>query len=148
MLNCPIEDIIYCTRDNAIFTAAEMAVGVIVACVPTLGVLLPSRWENSRKARYQHRESDRLELKDYKTKRFNCPTSSRGEISAHHLISDLDKQDSSYGISASPSEVRGDSNTNDSLRSMDISSYNVWVMKEIHVSNGSSLSKSSINDIV
>ncbi|RAH58923.1 hypothetical protein BO85DRAFT_511357 [Aspergillus piperis CBS 112811] len=37
-------DFTYCTADSAILTVAEMAVGILVACVPTLGpVLLPSR---------------------------------------------------------------------------------------------------------
>ncbi|KAJ5176254.1 uncharacterized protein N7482_002131 [Penicillium canariense] len=41
---CPLLDFTYCTADSSILTVAEMAVGIIVACVPMLGpVVFPER---------------------------------------------------------------------------------------------------------
>ena len=53
VLDCSLEDFTYCTRDSAILTVAEMAVGIIVACIPTLGpVFFPRRFVSSSKKRY------------------------------------------------------------------------------------------------
>jgi len=35
VLTCSLQDFTYCTRDSAILTVAEMALGIILACVPT-----------------------------------------------------------------------------------------------------------------
>ncbi|OOQ82161.1 hypothetical protein PEBR_41864 [Penicillium brasilianum] len=44
VLRCSLLDFTYCTADSAILTVAEMAVGIIVACVPMLGpVIFPER---------------------------------------------------------------------------------------------------------
>lgn len=44
VLRCSLSDFTYCTADSAILTVAEMAVGIIVACVPMLGpVIFPER---------------------------------------------------------------------------------------------------------
>lgn len=44
VLRCSLNDFAYCTADAAILTVAEMAVGIIVSCVPMLGpVIFPER---------------------------------------------------------------------------------------------------------
>ncbi|KAF3389061.1 hypothetical protein F1880_003176 [Penicillium rolfsii] len=44
VLRCNLQDFTYCTADAAILTVAEMAVGIIVSCVPMLGpVIFPER---------------------------------------------------------------------------------------------------------
>lgn len=46
MLDCSLaEDFTYCTSDSAILTVAEMAVGVMVACVPKMGHLFHRKKE-------------------------------------------------------------------------------------------------------
>lgn len=147
MLNCPLEDFTFCTRDAAILTVAEMAIGVIVACVPTLGVLLPSRWENMRKARYQYQypQSDKSgpiarTSFVHRHGRFGDKDSSQGGSSIQHLKSDLDKQHHGYSVSISQSEVATDRKVDDSV---DDTSDSVWVRKDIRVTDGTSGSKSS-----
>ncbi|GKZ82889.1 hypothetical protein AnigIFM56816_007714 [Aspergillus niger] len=45
VLDCTLDqDLTYCTADNSILTVAEMAVGILVACAPTIGpAILRSR---------------------------------------------------------------------------------------------------------
>jgi hypothetical protein len=60
VLDCDLSDFTYCTRDSAILTVAEMAVGVIVACIPTLGpIFFPRRrYGSSAQKSYPSRKGD------------------------------------------------------------------------------------------
>ncbi|OCL04253.1 hypothetical protein AOQ84DRAFT_380783 [Glonium stellatum] len=53
VLDCNIADFTFCTRDSAILTVGEMAVGIIAACVPLLGpVIFPRRYADSHPKKY------------------------------------------------------------------------------------------------
>lgn len=41
----------FCTEYGPVLLLAETAVGIMVACVPTLSVLLPKRWIASKRSR-------------------------------------------------------------------------------------------------
>lgn len=60
-MTCSLEDFTYCTRDSAILTVAEMAVGIIVACVPTFGpIFSPRRFGSSARKQYSSKNGDTL----------------------------------------------------------------------------------------
>lgn len=46
---CNLDDFTYCSLSVAILSVAEMACGILVACVPTLGPLLSSNRSDSRR---------------------------------------------------------------------------------------------------
>jgi len=60
-VTCSLQDFTYCTRDSAILTVAEMAVGIIVACVPTFGpIFSPRRFASSARNQYTSKNGDTL----------------------------------------------------------------------------------------
>lgn len=63
VLDCDLADFTYCTRDSAILTVAEMAVGVVVACIPTLGpIFFPHRRDGSAaRKNYPSKNGDTFE---------------------------------------------------------------------------------------
>ena len=54
---CDEKDISYCLLASSMILVGEMSMGIVVACIPTLGPILnPSRFSPSSKGNYQYRD--------------------------------------------------------------------------------------------
>lgn len=123
VLDCDLADFTYCTRDSAILTVAEMAVGVIVACIPTLGPIVFPHRRHGASARNPYADKNgntsgsgaHIRLRGYRNDSFNDGSLQRlerdeinethsldyGEAKAHTFIhADTSKSaDPTYGSS-------------------------------------------------
>ncbi|KAL1970675.1 hypothetical protein VTN77DRAFT_4319 [Rasamsonia byssochlamydoides] len=74
VLDCSLLDFTYCTADSAILTVAEMAVGIVVACVPTLGPVFYPHRHGSRNRYYKASDleasTDHVRLRNYQNQFF------------------------------------------------------------------------------
>ncbi|GKZ74138.1 hypothetical protein AnigIFM50267_011379 [Aspergillus niger] len=88
VLDCTLDqDLTCCTADSSILTVAEMAVGILVACAPTIGpAILPSRRRRSAEQEQSPSNSSNASGGRWPLKRLRQNTTACSSSTAdHHL---------------------------------------------------------------